>query len=127
MTEILVDPHPPETELRELWLAAWGSPGYDDFAAILAHSLTHLCAYEEGRVVGFVNVAWDGGGHAFLLDTCVHPGFRRRGIATTLVRRATEVARARGVRWLHVDFEPHLAAFYGSCGFRHTEAGLIEL
>jgi len=30
--------------------------------------------------------------------------------------------------WLHVDFEPHLAAFYlGACGFQSTSAGLIHL
>ncbi|NTE47960.1 GNAT family N-acetyltransferase, partial [Rhizobium pusense] len=28
---------------------------------------------------------------------------------------------------LHVDFETHLTSFYRSCGFRPTEAGLIEL
>ena len=33
----------------------------------------------------------------------------------------------RGAQWLHVDFEPHLTAFYRGCGFRPTEAGLIAL
>ena len=124
---ILLDPHPPAAELGEFWLAAWGHRGYGDFPAILARNLAHLCAYEEDRLVGFINVAWDGGRHAFLLDTCVHPEFRGRGIGTALVKQATGAARARGARWLHVDFEPHLAAFYRGCGFRHTEAGLMEL
>jgi ribosomal protein S18 acetylase RimI-like enzyme len=74
-----------------------------------------------------VNVAWDGGSHAFLLDTSVLPDFRRQGVATILVRRATELARERGADWLHVDCEPHLEAFYRGCGFRETAAGLIRL
>jgi GNAT superfamily N-acetyltransferase len=74
-----------------------------------------------------VNVAWDGGVHAFLLDTVVHPDFRHRGIASDLVRRAAEIARDRGAHWLHVDYEPHLEGFYRTCGFRPTHAGLIAL
>ncbi|MFD1374091.1 hypothetical protein [Actinoplanes sichuanensis] len=31
-------------------------------------------------------------------------------------------------RWLHVDFEPHLARFYlEGCGFQPTRAGLVRL
>ena len=37
------------------------------------------------------------------------------------------VARDRRVEWLHVDFEPHPRNFYGQCGFRPTEAGLMHL
>jgi ribosomal protein S18 acetylase RimI-like enzyme len=73
-------------------------------------------------------VATDGGEHAFLLDTTVHPDFRHLGIGTELVRRAGELARQRGATWLHVDFEQGLAAFhFDSCGFRPTAAGLIRL
>ena len=71
--------------------------------------------------------AWDGGIHAFLLDTTVHPDLRRQGIATQLVKEAARIARERGAQWLHVDFEPHLRGFYHACGFRPTEAGLIRL
>jgi GNAT superfamily N-acetyltransferase len=75
-----------------------------------------------------VNVATDGGELAFLLDTTVHPDFRRRGIGTQLVCRASELARRHGATWLHVDFEPVLSGFYfKSCGFQATAAGLIRL
>jgi GNAT superfamily N-acetyltransferase len=81
-----------------------------------------------GGLVGFVNVAWDGGDHAFLLDTKVAGAHQRQGIATALVGQAVRHARAAGCEWLHVDFEPHLAAFYfDACGFRTTPAGVIHL
>ena len=104
-----------------------GSPLPFYFADILSRSLGHVCAFHEERLVGFVNIGWDGGIHAFILDTCVHPDFRRKGIATRLVREAETLARQRGAHWLHVDFEPHLEDFYRSCGFRPTAAGLIKL
>ena len=91
------------------------------------HSLTWVEAYAAARLVGFVNVAWDGGTHAFLLDPCVDPEHRRAGIGRELVRRAADAARAAGCTWLHVDHEPHLASFYARCGFSPTPAGLLRL
>jgi ribosomal protein S18 acetylase RimI-like enzyme len=124
--EIRVDPFPEREEFSALWRSGWGS----DWKGPLPNwkiSLVHLGAYDGGRLVGYVNVATDGSGHAFLLDPTVHKDWRRRGLGTTLVRRATELSRERGGQWLHVDYEPHLAAFYAACGFRPTQAGLIRL
>lgn len=120
-------PHPSNATLRALWLRAWGDAGHEDFATILDRGLGHVCAYAGETLVGFVNIAWDGGHHAFILDTCVDPDWRRQGIATALVAEATALARDKGATWLHVDFEPNLEPFYRACGFRHTAAGLIRL
>jgi GNAT superfamily N-acetyltransferase len=114
-------------DLNALFAASWPEHPWCDFHSILSHSLAYVCAYQGERLVGYVNLAWDGGIHAFVLDTTVHPGTRRRGIGTELVKRAGAVARERGIVWLHVDFEPHLREFYRRCGFRHTEAGLMRL
>ena len=38
-----------------------------------------VCAREDSELVGFVNVAWDGGVHAFLLDTLVIARVRGAG------------------------------------------------
>ncbi|MYW09557.1 GNAT family N-acetyltransferase [Streptomyces sp. SID2563] len=92
------------------------------------HSLGWVCARRAGRLVGFVNVAWDGGVHAFVLDTMVTPDLRNTGTGTELVATAVRGARAAGCDWLHVDFEEHLRPFYfDACGFRPTDAGLIAL
>jgi len=92
------------------------------------YSLGWVCADEDGALVGFVNVAWDGGVHAFLLDTVVAQRLQARGIGTALVATAAREARAAKCQWLHVDFEAHLRSFYfDACGFRETTAGLIAL
>ena len=96
------------------------------------HALTWAGAFDDdddgGGLVGFVQVAWDGGEHAFLLDTAVDPAHQRRGIGAGLVRVAVRDAAAAGCTWLHVDFEPHLAGFYlGRCGFRGSAAGVLPL
>ena len=74
-----------------------------------------------------VNVAWDGSGHAFILDTIVTTAHRRH-VATALVAAASAGARDAGCEWLHVDFEDHLIPFhFDACGFTPTNAGLIRL
>lgn len=114
-------------ELDPLFADAWPEHESRDFTPVLARSLGYVCAYQGEELVGFVNVAWDGGKHAFLLDTTVRTDMRRRGIGRELVRRAEELAREGGAEWLHVDFEARVREFYEKCGFRGTEAGLIKL
>jgi len=96
---------------------------------IRPHSFGWVTARDAGgRVVGFVNVVTDGGDHAFLIDTKTHGAHQRKGIGTQIVRIATQHAKATGCEWLHVDFDPELAAFYfDACGFRPADAGPIHL
>ena len=122
-----MNPFPDESALRSLWTAVWGEPGPINFEAVLAKSLGHLGAYHRDRLIGFVNLAWDGGAHAFILDTSVHPDHRRQGIGSLLVMKAVEMAREHQVLWLHVDYEAQLAPFYEHCGFRPTTAGVMRL
>lgn len=123
----LVNPPVTNEELNGLFGAVWPEHSWRDFSNVVERSLVFVCAYRAGRLIGFVNLAWDGGLHAFLLDTMVHPQYRGRGIGRQLVRRAAAIARSRGVRWLHVDFEPGLGEFYKRCGFRATGAGILRL
>ncbi len=95
---------------------------------LLRHSLTWVGAFDSEDLVGFVNVCWDGGAHAVLLDTAVHPDHQRHGIGRALIQAAAREAARAGCMWLHVDFEPHLGSFYrDACGFRSTEAALLPL
>lgn len=92
------------------------------------HSLTWIGAFTGDLLIGFVQLCWDGGSHAFLLDTVVDPDHQRHGIGGGLVRAAVAEARRAGCEWLHVDYEPHLDHFYrDDCGFSPTAAGLLHL
>jgi len=127
--EISQQINPPVTndQLNALFASAWENHTPFDFQPILRHSLCYVCTFHQTHLIGFVNVAWDGGKHAFLLDTTVHRDFQRLGIGVKLVQMAVEAARQRGIEWLHVDYEPHLRTFYERCGPWHTQAGLINL
>lgn len=134
------DDHP---QPRALWRGAFRN---DEVNALHAECFAHALSDDDwwsqvnrfslgwvtmragDALVGFVNVAWDGGVHAFLLDTMVHSAQRRLGYASRLVNVAVDNARASQCEWLHVDFDPHLRDFYlGACGFKPTDAGLVRL
>ena len=123
----LVSPSPTNDELNTLFDGVWQGHTWRDFRPVLNRSLAFVCAYRENRLIGFVNLAWDGGEHAFILDTTVHPEFQRRGVGRELVRRVVAEAEGARIKWVHVDFEPHLRGFYELCGFRSTAAGLMRL
>jgi ribosomal protein S18 acetylase RimI-like enzyme len=118
-------------EVNALHAEGFGHPLlHDDWKGQVArHSLGWVCAREGGgRLVGFVNVPWDGGTHAFILDTLVAIRARRQGIGRQMIAVAADEARAARCEWLHADFDEDLAQFYfDACGFKPTPAGLIEL
>ena len=119
-----------DSALSGLHALAFGSPvEVQPWAARLdRHALTWVGAFSNDLLVGFVQVCWDGGAHAFVLDTVVHPEYGRQGIGKRLVGAAVAEAKTAGCEWLHVDYEPHLADFYvKACGFSPTEAALLKL
>lgn len=117
-------------EINALHAEGFGHRLLDDdwWGQLNRHSLGWVIARDGEALVGFVNVAWDGGIHAFILDTLVAPAARRRGIGAALVGVAAGEASAAGCDWLHVDFDEPLRDFYfKACGFQSTPAGLIRL
>ncbi|MEI8238054.1 MAG: GNAT family N-acetyltransferase [Actinomycetota bacterium] len=123
-----------DLEINTLHAAAFGtrmfSPTEWPWRALVEdHSLGWVTARtDDGTLVGFVNVVWDGLVHAWLQDTMVLPSLHRQGIGERVVAVAVDHARRAGCEWLHVDFDDDLRAFYfDRCGFSPTTAGLIAL
>ena len=118
------------SEVNGLHAEAFGHPAAgDDWLALTArHSVGWVTARRSGDLVGFVNVVWDGGCHAWLQDLMAAEGSRRTGVGTALVSAARDGARAAGCEWLHVDFdEKHWGFYIDTCGFTPTGAGLMAL
>ncbi len=125
--EYKVSPAVSDLELNQLFSASWPSHSDTEFQMVIRCSMAYICAYQGTELVGYVNAAWDGRMHVFVLDTTVHPNCRHQGIGRELVLHVLAQARARGATWVHVDFEPHLREFYSQCGFRSSEAGVINV
>jgi len=117
-------------ELNALHAEGFDHPVFDDDweRQLADHSLGWVVARDGVDLVGFVNVAWDGGVHAFLLDTLVATSSRHQRIGTRLVAEAVTGSRSAGCEWLHVDWDEDLERFYvETCGFDPAPAGLIAL
>jgi hypothetical protein len=48
------------------------------------YSVSWVCAFDGTAIIGFVHACWDGGSHAFLLDTVVHPDYRAAALDRSL-------------------------------------------
>lgn len=117
-----------DDEIVELTRSHGGNAEAGWWDRVREHSLGWTTARSGAALIGFVNVAWDGAEHAFLLDPKVRPDHQHNGIGTELVRSAAVAGRRAGCTWLHVDFEERLRPFYlEACGFRTTAAGLLNL
>jgi GNAT superfamily N-acetyltransferase len=88
----------------------------------LAEGRTYV-AELDGSMAGFATWA-ETDGVVELEDLFVDPDCRRRGIATALVGRISEVVRARGAQRLEVTANPHALQFYRAAGF--TGGGVAE-
>jgi ribosomal protein S18 acetylase RimI-like enzyme len=74
----------------DLWRAAGSPPTATDTVAGIERLLRHdpdslLLAVADAEVIGSLIAAWDGWRGSFY-RLAVHPGWRRRGVATDLIR-----------------------------------------
>jgi GNAT superfamily N-acetyltransferase len=113
--------------LQYLFAASWEDGEKAWLQQVLEHSFTWITAHAGDEIVGYANVAWDGGVHFFLLDPTVLPAWRHRGIGTLLVKEAIAACREYGKGdHLHVDSSEELMRdFYFPAGFHPTHAGTV--
>ena len=116
-----------DEEMVDLVVSHGGNASAGWWSRVSQYSLGWISARDPvGLLVGFVNVAWDGCDHAFLIDTKTRGTHQRRGVGREMVRLAVQNAAAAGCEWLHVDFRAEHARFYvDACGFVPTDAGLV--
>ncbi len=74
----------------------------------------------DGSIVGYICAEYvEDEGH--ILDLAVHPDFRRRGVATSLVRHVLEELRLKGSRFVYLEVRTSNNAakeLYERFGFR---------
>jgi GNAT superfamily N-acetyltransferase len=87
-------------ELNELHAEAFETRVFDETEwnwvhQVHRHSLGWVVARDGKRLIGFVNVLWDGLVHAWLQDTMVAKHARHQGVGTALVAMAVDQATGR--------------------------------
>ncbi len=79
-----------------------------------------LIAHVDGAAAGVVTSnAY--GSVAYVAMLAVHEGYRRRGVATTVMTRLMDDLAAEGVATILLDATAHAESLYRSLGFRETD------
>lgn len=100
--------------------AGWWGEAPDDpprVGRMVAGSHCFAVADEQDRIVGMGRAISDGTSDAWIQDVTVTAAFRRRGIATALVRMICRRLRRDGLDWIALVAENHSAPLYRPLGF----------
>ncbi len=76
-----------------------------------------LCAYEEGKLVGFGRVVTDFVLHAMIFDMIVLPEYQGKGIGTLILARLVHQCRAHHIRDIQLFCAKGKRTFYEKNGF----------
>ena len=123
------------TELANLHFAEWSHLNPGESLAQRTDRLRRLCgrhgvpsflvAFDGSELIGSASlIERDMDNHTeltpWLADVFVKPGFRRRGIASLLIRRIEDVARSAGISNLYL-YTPSAASLYRRLGWTAVE------
>lgn len=106
-----------ESALQLCRLAGWNQL-HGDWLRVIEHEPRGcFIAENAGRLAGTVSTTVFGEDLAWIGMMLVHPDFRRRGLATSLMKRAMEYLHSLGVRCIKLDATPDGAHVYEQLGF----------
>ena len=126
--EYRVRPSLTNDDLNGLFGRAYNKTMSVDFQRILDQSLTWVAGYDGHTLRAWVNVAWDGFVHAFLVDRTAADD-PDGAIRSELVREAIEAVRRDHptVFKVHTDCRPDEIAWLGELGLQELPGGIVIL
>lgn len=115
-------------DLNGLFGRAYNKTMSVDFQRILNQSLTWVAGYDEHGLRAWINVAWDGFVHAFLVDRTAADD-SDGAIRSELVRVAIEAIRRDHptVLKIHTDCRSDETLWLGGLGLQELPGGIVVL
>ncbi len=116
----------PVKELADLRESAGWNRMENEYASPLMASYCHIAAYEDDKLVGYIDSVSNGVTDAYIQDLMVCPSCRGRGIGTELMNRMIAYLKEKHIFMISVVYEEDLRTFYERFGFRHMLCGQME-
>lgn len=91
----------------------------------LSKSYFYICCYDNGHLVGFLDVVSNGSSDAYIQDVMVRPGYQRKGIGTELMKIAIKRLKRDEIYSISVLFDEKLVNFYKKFEFFIMYAGQL--
>ena len=73
------------------------------------------------KIIGMGRALSDGVSDAYIQDVIVLPGYRKRGIATEIIKSLVAVCLESNVSWIALVAEPGTGEFYKELGFKRMK------
>ena len=95
----------------------------EEYANPLLTSYYHIAAYEDNKLIGYVDSVSNGVTDAYIQDLMVHPDYQGRGVGTNLMKKIIEHLKEKHIYMVSVVFEENLKSFYERLGFCNMLCG----
>ena len=117
----------PAKEIADLREAVGWNRMEEAFTNKNLSNLFELGCYEDGKLVGYLNVVSNKVTDAYIQDVMVAPEYQRRGIGTELMKRALLRIKEMDIYMVSVIYgEETLRPFYEKFGFCTMLCGQVE-
>ena len=92
----------------------------------LMTSYYHIAAYEEGKLIGYIDSVSNGVTDAYIQDLMVCPDHQGKGIGTALMDQMIGYLKEKRIYMISVVYEESLQPFYERFGFYPMLCGQME-
>ena len=117
----------PAKEIADLREAVGWNRMEEAFTNKNLSNLFELGCYEDGKLIGYLNVVSNKVTDAYIQDVMVAPEYQRRGIGTELMKRALLRIKEMDIYMVSVIYgEEALRPFYEKFGFCTMLCGQVE-
>lgn len=89
-------------------------------------SFLHIAAYDNDKLIGYVDCISNGITDAYIQDLMVHPNYQGKGIGTELMNQIITLLKEKHIFMISVIYDESLKSFYERFGFFSMIAGQMQ-
>ncbi len=113
-------------ELADLREAVGWNRMEKEYNSPLMTSFYHIAAYENEKLIGYIDSVSNGVTDAYIQDLMVIPDCQGKGVGTELMNKMIKYLKEKNIYMISVVYEESLKPFYERFGFNNMLCGQME-